>query len=62
MNHLKSIVRMPHGGAAGGGSQQAGFEMELVSSTGANALFAGWPNYQSSHHIVESPGASNGAR
>ena len=49
MNHLKSIVRMPHGGAAGGGSQQTGFEMELVSSTGANALFAGWPNYQSSH-------------
>ena len=46
MNHMKSIVRMPHGGAAGGGSQQTGFEMELVSSTGANALFAGWPNYQ----------------
>ena len=42
-------MRMPAGGAMGGGSQQTGFEMELVSAMGASALFKGWPNHESTN-------------
>ena len=42
-NHLKSCLRMPRGGAGMGGSQQTGFEMELISMSGARELMAGWP-------------------
>ena len=46
-NHLKSCLRMPRGGAGMGGSQQTGFEMELISMSGARELMAGWPNHES---------------
>ena len=48
MNHLRSCLRMPRGGAGAGGSQQSGFEMELVSMSGARELMASWPNHESS--------------
>jgi hypothetical protein len=48
MNHLKSCIRMPRGGAAAGGSLQTGFEMELVTVLGAASLFEGWPHRQTS--------------
>ena len=47
-NHLKSCIRMPAGGAGAGGSQQTGFEMELVTSDAASRIFEGWPNKESS--------------
>ena len=31
-NHLRGCIRMPAGGATAGGSQQTGFEMELITS------------------------------
>ena len=46
MNHVQRCLRIPRGGANGGGSQQTGFEMEMVSACGASQLFAGWPNHQ----------------
>ena len=46
MNHMRGCIRMPHGGAGAGGSQQTGFEMEMITATGASALFAGWPNHE----------------
>ena len=48
MNHLQRCVRMPAGGAAAGGSQQTGFEMELISAAGAQKMFETWPNRESS--------------
>ena len=44
MNHLQRCIRMPAGGAHAGGSQQTGFEMELVSPCAASEMFASWPN------------------
>ena len=35
-------------GAAAGGSQQTGFEMELISAAGAQKMFETWPNRESS--------------
>jgi hypothetical protein len=46
-NHLQRCIRMPAGGAAAGGSQQTGFEMELVTAEGASLMFEGWPNRES---------------
>ena len=45
-NHLQRCMRMPAGGAHGGGSQQTGFEMELVSAAAASAMFGDWPNHE----------------
>lgn len=36
---------MPAGGANAGGSQQTGFELELVTPRGAMTLFKEWPNH-----------------
>ena len=47
MNHLQRHIRMPAGGALAGGSQQTGFEMELVGASGVSQLLAGWPNHES---------------
>ena len=46
-NHLRGCIRMPAGGAALGGSQQTGFELELITAESANTMFQGWPNRQS---------------
>ena len=46
MNHMQKCIRMPAGGALAGGSQQTGFEMELVSSACVSELCAGWPNHE----------------
>jgi hypothetical protein len=48
-NHLKSCIRMPAGGAGAGGSQQTGFEMELITSDAASNIFASWPNKEVHH-------------
>jgi hypothetical protein len=48
MNHLSRCIRMPAGGATAGGSQQTGFEMELVTADCASRMFQGWPNRESS--------------
>lgn len=45
-NHWRSCLKMPAGGANAGGSQQTGFEMELVTPRGAKELFKNWPNHQ----------------
>ena len=50
MNHLQRCIRMPAGGATAGGSQQTGFEMELITADGASRMFEGWPNRESSSH------------
>ena len=50
MNHLQRCIRMPAGGAAAGGSQQTGFEMELVTAAAASQMFASWPNHESSNY------------
>ena len=47
-NHLQRCIRMPAGGATAGGSQQTGFEMELISSEAASKMFGGWPNHDHS--------------
>ena len=47
-NHLRTCIRMPAGGATSGGSQQTGFEMEMVTGPAASRMFAGWPNRESS--------------
>jgi hypothetical protein len=47
-NHLRGCIRMPAGGATAGGSQQTGFEMELITSEAASQIFDGWPNKESS--------------
>ena len=47
LNHVRSCLRMPAGGAMGGGSQQSGFEMEMVTAVGARLLLSGWPNHES---------------
>ena len=46
MNHLQRCIRMPAGGALAGGSQQTGFEMEMVTPSAASVMFANWPNHQ----------------
>ena len=46
-NHWQRIMRMPAGGAHGGGAMQTGFEMELVSACAVRTLMQSWPNYQS---------------
>ena len=48
-NHIQRVLRMPAGGAQAGGSQQTGFEMELVSSPAAGAFFRAWPNHESTN-------------
>ena len=45
-NHWNRVVRMPAGGAHGGGSMQTGFEMELLPLAAALELMKGWPNHQ----------------
>lgn len=45
-NHWRSCLKMPVGGANAGGSQQTGFELELVTPRGAIELFKAWPNHQ----------------
>mmetsp|Transcript_43891 Transcript_43891/g.100534 ORF Transcript_43891/g.100534 Transcript_43891/m.100534 type:complete len:256 (-) Transcript_43891:7-774(-) len=45
-NHWRSCLKMPAGGANAGGSQQTGFELELITSAGARAIFSSWPNHQ----------------
>ena len=45
-SHLKACIRMPAGGANAGGSQQTGFEMDLISVIGITRLMDGWPNHQ----------------
>jgi hypothetical protein len=50
MNHLQRCIRMPAGGATAGGSQQTGFEMELVTADAASAIFGSWPNHEASSH------------
>ena len=49
MNHLRTCLRIPLGGASAGGSQQTGYEMELVSTPGVSELMRGWPNHESSN-------------
>ena len=50
-NHWQRCCRMPAGGyAGGGGSQQTGFEMELISAPAAQELFRSWPNHQIIRH------------
>lgn len=49
MNHLGRCIRMPAGGATAGGSQQTGFEMELMTADAATLMFGSWPNFESSH-------------
>ena len=49
-NHLQRCIRMPAGGAHAGGSQQTGFELELVSTCAVSAMFGGWPNHESSSY------------
>lgn len=46
LNHVKSCLRMPAGGATSGGSQQTGFEMELTSLIGVSQLLSSWPNHE----------------
>ena len=46
MNHFHKVIRMPAGGALGGGSMQTGFEMELTTLPAVEALMEGWPNRQ----------------
>ena len=48
MNHLHRCIRMPAGGATSGGSQQTGFEIELITSDAASRIFEGWPNREAS--------------
>ena len=43
-NHVKRCMRMPAGGAMAQGSQQTGFEMEMVTAEGASHLMRDWPN------------------
>ena len=45
-NHWQRVMRMPAGGAQGGGSMQTGFEMEMVTVEMARVLMKGWPNQQ----------------
>ena len=47
MNHLLHCMRMPAGGATARGSQQTGFEMELISAETASRMFNSWPNPES---------------
>ena len=47
-NHMQRCIRMPAGGATAGGSQQTGFEMELISSEAVSKIFSGWPNHEHS--------------
>ena len=42
---------MPAGGASAGGSQQTGFEMELITAQAASRMFQGWPNRESSSAV-----------
>ena len=37
---------MPAGGANSGGSQQTGFELELITAAAARELFRSWPNHE----------------
>ena len=46
-NHWRSCLKLPAGGAHAGGSQQTGFDMEMIDPATARVLFRGWPNYQS---------------
>ena len=41
-------MKMPAGGAHSGGSQQTGFEMELMTAASSKAIFGQWPNFQRS--------------
>lgn len=45
-NHWRSCLKMPAGGANAGGSQQTGFEMELITPRAARELFKSWPNHE----------------
>ena len=47
-NHLQRCIRMPAGGAHAGGSQQTGFELELVSACALSEMFQQWPNHETS--------------
>ena len=47
-SHLKACLRMSAGGASARGSQQTGFEMELISAIGITRLMDGWPNFERS--------------
>ena len=47
LHHLHRCMRMPAGGATAGGSQQTGFDMELLTANAARLMFKGWPNFQS---------------
>ena len=40
---MKSHMKTPRGGLAGGGSQQTTFEMPMVTKEGAEAMFGTWP-------------------
>lgn len=44
-NHWRSCLKMPAGGANAGGSQQTGFELELITPLGAREIFKAWPNH-----------------
>ena len=46
--HWQRCLRMPAGGAHGGGSMQTGFELELFPEETAIELFADWPHFQRS--------------
>jgi hypothetical protein len=46
-NHWRSILKMPAGGTSAGGSMQAGFEMEMITTAAVRKLFKNWPNYES---------------
>ena len=50
MNHLQRCIRMPAGGATAGGSQQTGFEMEMITAEAANQMFKNWPNRESANN------------
>jgi hypothetical protein len=47
-NHLRGCICMPAGGASAGGSQQTGFEMELITAQAASRMCQRWPNRESS--------------
>ena len=45
-NHWRGCMKMPAGGANSGGSQQTGFELELITAAAARELFRSWPNHE----------------
>ena len=45
-NRWRSCIKMPAGGAHAGGSQQTGFELDMITAGGVRELFGHWPNHE----------------